>query len=321
LRQVVHEHEFVWEGNRFGVGASIGLVPLGQGDGDAQQAMTRADLACYAAKDQGRNRILVYTSENTALVRRQQEMVWAGNIRHALAEQRLRLYAQPIIRTADENASPDHYEVLVRLLDTVGREIMPDDFIPAAERFGVMADVDRWVIENAFSWLAQREPSAIPIHLCINLSGTSLGEAGLPDFIEERWRYHNLDVRKICFEITETAAVTNLHEAVALMERLRSQGIQFSLDDFGSGLSSFNYLKTLPVDYLKIDGSIVRNVVDDPIHRAMVEAINHVGHVMGKQTIAEFVENESIRAELVKLGVDYVQGFGIGKPVQLSTLI
>jgi EAL domain-containing protein (putative c-di-GMP-specific phosphodiesterase class I) len=302
------------------VGASIGLVPLGPGDGDAQQVMTHADLACYAAKDMGRNRIHVYTTGDTALARRRQEMVWAGDIRHALAENRLRLYAQPIVPTVVGKLTPDHYEVLVRLLDATGREIMPEEFIPAAERFGVMSDVDRWVIASAFAWLAQREPSAMPIHLCINLSGTSLGETWLPAYIEESWRQYSLDARQICFEITETAAVTNLHDAVALMERLRGQGIQFALDDFGSGLSSFNYLKTLPVDYLKIDGSIVRNVVDDPIHRAMVEAINHVGHVMGKKTIAEFVENDSIRAELVKLGVDFVQGYGIGMPVPLSSL-
>jgi EAL domain-containing protein (putative c-di-GMP-specific phosphodiesterase class I) len=209
-----------------------------------------------------------------------------------------------------------HYEVLLRMIDEHGRLLPPAQFIPAAERYGLMGEVDRWVVREGF-----RHLTGLPgIELSINLSGLSLQDDGFAAFVHREMRAQAIDPTRICFEITETAAISNLGRALTFMREMKAQGFRFALDDFGSGMSSFSYLKNLPVDYLKIDGAFVRDIVTDPIDRAFVEAINRIGQVMGKETIAEFVENDAILRELAQIGVNYAQGYGIARPLPLDSL-
>lgn len=316
LRKTVSDFRFAWEGKSFPIGVSIGLVTFSNGGITLADVLRMADAACYLAKDKGRNRIHVYADEDEELVRRQGEMSWTTRINQALGENRLVLYAQKILCINEVDPGREHYEVLVRMLDDRGHLIPPMAFIPAAERYGLMPLIDCWVIRNAFACFAQRHAASTQKVTCaINLSGATICDEQILHFIHQEIQRLRIPAASICFEVTETAAITNLKQAVALIRELKKLGCQFALDDFGSGMSSFAYLKHLPVDYLKIDGSFVKDMVDGPIDCAMVEAINHIGHVMGIQTIAEFVENDAILDKLRTIGVDYAQGYGIGKPV------
>lgn len=314
LRCLVRDFRFVWEDREFEIGASIGLAPIRGGGQTLVDVMAAADMACYAAKESGRNRIHTHHPEDEDLNRRREELHTASRIRAALAANRFQLHAQeirPMRGTGDS-----HYEVLLRMVDEAGHLLPPGLFIPAAERYGLMGEVDRWVVRDSLRHLVE-----LPgIELAINLSGLSLQDDGLADFVRREIQAHAIDPRRICFEITETAAISNLGRALSFMREMKAQGFRFALDDFGSGMSSFSYLKNLPVDYLKIDGAFVRDIVSDPIDRAFVEAINRIGQVMGKKTIAEFVENEDILRELADIGVNYAQGYGISRPVPLSSL-
>lgn len=315
LRQAVSEFHFVWHDKTFTVGASIGLVSFG-GDIRCQtDILSAADTACYVAKDTGRNRVHVYRPDDRETASRHGEMQWVGRIRHALAANRFRLYYQPIAPVAGSHAL--HVELLVRLQDENGEIVPPMAFIPAAERYNLMSLVDRWVIRQALSQFDRLYPeTGQPLELCaINLSGTSLSDDTFAEFIKEQLALHPAAAGRICFEITETAAIANLAKAAALIQDLKALGCRFALDDFGSGMSSFGYLKHLPVDFLKIDGGFVKDMVHDQVDAAMVEAINNIGHVMGIRTIAEFVENDAILERLQQLGVDFAQGYGIGKPM------
>ncbi|MCP5155861.1 MAG: EAL domain-containing protein [Ectothiorhodospiraceae bacterium] len=316
LRRCVEEFRFHWEGKVFRVGASIGLVPVTATSSSVSEVLSAADGACYTAKDGGRNRVHLFREDDAAIADRQREMRWVVKLQHALDEHRLRLDCQPIVGvgpTASDEG--EHYELLLRMEDESGRQVSPGLFLPAAERYNLIGRLDRWVIETALARLADSPSMLARLHLCsINLSGHSLADDDILDFIRLQFDHTGIPPQRICFEITETAAITNLARATHFMVTLRALGCCFALDDFGSGLSSFAYLKTLPVDYLKIDGMFVREVVDDPIDRAMVKSINEMGHVMGKRTIAEFVENDAILAVLRELGVDYAQGYGVGRP-------
>jgi EAL domain-containing protein (putative c-di-GMP-specific phosphodiesterase class I) len=278
-------------------------------------------MACYMAKEKGRNRVQVYHADDSELSLRFGEMAWVQRLHMALEENRFCLYAQEIAPLGHTEQGDGHIEILLRLHDEAGRIILPDSFIPAAERYGLMTSLDRWVVENVFKIIAgcMRERPGRPMAMCaINLSGTTIGDEDFLGFLREQFIAYGIPPEMICFEITETSAIANLGSAIRFINELKELGCHFSLDDFCAGMSSFAYLKHLPVDFLKIDGSFVKDMLDDPINRAMVEVINHIGHVMGKRTIAEFVETPQIEQALLEIGVDYAQGYLIERP-QLFT--
>ncbi|MFT3736756.1 MAG: EAL domain-containing protein [Rhodocyclaceae bacterium] len=321
VRRAVKEFQFLWQDKTFGIGVSIGVVSR-RGDQPLGELLRAADSACYVAKEKGRNLVHVYREEDADLVRRNGEMGWVARIEQALRDDRFQLYLQPIVPNDwKPGERHEHYEVLVRMRDPSGTLIPPNAFIPAAERYGLMPAVDRWIVEHALELLASRGEDAPRLSLSINLSGTSINQDGFLPFVVEQINRTQPPVGTICFEITETAAIGNLTAFGRMMHELKALGCLFSLDDFGSGMSSFAYLKHLPVDYVKIDGAFVKDIEDDLTDRAMVEAINNIAHVMGIRTVAEFVENEGIRRQLDAIGVDFLQGYGIGHPRPASEVL
>ena len=320
IRNAIQDYNFAWEGRRFTVGVSIGIAGINNISGNSIESLKEADAACYAAKEKGRNRIHIFRPNDEELALRQGEMHWVTRIQEGLAQKRFCLYGQPIVPIAESNEGM-HFETLIRYKDQSGHIIPPGAFLPAAERYNIAAALDRWVIATLFEWLGNRPGFLDELSLCsVNLSGVSLSDEGMLDFISQEFFRWAIPTEKICFEITETAAIASLSNANRFIRTLKEQGCYFSLDDFGSGLSSFAYLKNLPVDFLKIDGLFVKDILDDQVDLAMVKSINEVGHVMGKKTIAEFVENEQIFMLLKELGVDYAQGYGISKPLPLHEL-
>ncbi|MDE1164256.1 MAG: EAL domain-containing protein [Pseudomonas sp.] len=317
LRQTVQNLHFVWKGRPFVTTISIGLVHITQAPTTLESSLRAADMACYMAKEKGRNRVQVYHADDTELSMRFGEMAWVQRLHMALEENRFCLYAQEIAALGRSDNQGGHIEILLRLHDESGRVILPESFIPAAERYGLMTALDRWVVHNVFKVIQQcmNEAPKGPLAMCaINLSGISIGDDEFLGYLREQFQRFAIAPQLICFEITETAAISNLGSAIRFINELKSLGCKFSLDDFCAGMSSFAYLKHLPVDYLKIDGSFVKDMLDDPVNRAMVEVINHIGHVMGKQTIAEFVETPLIEQALLEIGVDYAQGYLIERP-------
>ena len=320
IRGAVEAHRFTWQESFTAARCSIGIVMVTQESPDVASVMSSADVACYSAKDMGRNQTHLYQDSDASM--RHAEMKWVSRITSAVEENRLELFYQPIIGIGKNNAnSRGHYELLLRMRDENGNIVNPDQFIPAAERYNLMSTLDRWVIHEALSQLADRNPEAKTAHftLAINLSGTSLSEDRFLDFVVEELQKQRLPEGAICFEITETAAISNLSRVIHFMQALKKLGCKFSLDDFGSGLSSFTYLKNLPVDYLKIDGQFIRNVAEDSIDESMVKAINEVGRAMGIETIAERVETKEVLDKLSELGVEYAQGYYIARPTSVQT--
>ncbi len=314
LREAVRNFRFTWEERVFRLGASIGVVPITAENEDVASIISAADSACQAAKEQGRNRVHSFAENDMELMRRRREMQWAARINAALEEGRFELFRMPIqpLQKVEPGA---HYELLLRMRDENGRIVAPDNFIAAAERYNITPSIDRWVIENAFRWLVSEADERERLTLCsINLSGQSLGDDKFLPFVIDQFQRSGLDASKICFEITETAAVASFSQANRFIQALKELGCKFALDDFGTGLSSFGYLKHFPVDFLKIDGSFVREILHDPIDREMVRSINEIGHLTGKKTIAEFAENAEIIQMLTSIGVDYAQGYGIAQP-------
>lgn len=321
LRRAVAEFRFTWEGRSFNLGASIGVVPIDDATGTITELLVKADSACYAAKDMGRNRIHIYSEDDLVLAKRHGEMQWVSKIHQAIAENRFVLYAQPIVPLTLEGGQGNHCEILTRLVADDGQLVLPGAFFPASERFNLSPRLDRWVVENTLNWLASNRERLAGLSMCsINLSGHSLGDEDFQNFVSDALAELKIPPEKICFEITETAAISNLTRAIRFIHALKEQGCRFALDDFGSGLSSFAYLKNLPVDYLKIDGMFVTDILEDPIDLAMVKSINEIGHLMGKQTIAEFVESDAIRHKLKQIGVNYIQGYAAGPPVPLDQI-
>ena len=316
LRQTVQSLHFLWKGRPFVTTVSIGLVHINQSPGTLEASLRAADMACYMAKEKGRNRVQVYRADDDELSLRVGEMAWIQRLHVALEENRFCLYAQEIAALTP-HSGPGHLEILLRLHDETGRTILPDSFIPAAERYGLMTALDRWVVRNVFQLIRQcldEHPGEALAMCALNLSGTSIGDDKFLDYLRRQFEEFAIPPRMICFEITETSAIANLGSAIRFINELKDLGCKFSLDDFCAGMSSFAYLKHLPVDFLKIDGSFVKDMLDDPVNRAMVEVINHIGHVMGKRTIAEFVETPLIEQALHEIGVDYAQGYLIERP-------
>ncbi|MDD2055936.1 EAL domain-containing protein [Pseudomonas sp. GD03860] len=316
LRLAVQSLHFVWKGRPFMTTVSMGLVHITQAPTTLEASLRAADMACYMAKEKGRNRVQVYHADDSELSMRFGEMAWIQRLHVALEENRFCLYAQEIAALGSHGGA-GHLEILLRLHDESGRIILPDSFIPAAERYGLMTALDRWVVRSVFQVIRQclDERREGPLAMCaINLSGSSIGDDKFLEYLRRLFGEFAIPPHLICFEITETSAIANLGSAIRFINELKGLGCRFSLDDFCAGMSSFAYLKHLPVDYLKIDGSFVKDMLDDPVNRAMVEVINHIGHVMGKRTIAEFVETPLIEQALQEIGVDYAQGYLIERP-------
>jgi diguanylate cyclase (GGDEF)-like protein/PAS domain S-box-containing protein len=323
IRQAIHGYRFLWGANSLSVGASIGVVRIARETTSAAAVLSAADIACYAAKDSGRNRVQVYERDHGT--NRHREMQWVGRIARAVEDGRLELFAQQIFPTSPErgdvaaaDSGTPFYELMVRLRDEDGTLVPPGEFIPAAERYNVMVMVDRWVVNRAIELLENclRTTARLPL-LAVNLSGTSINDEDFLDFVMTRLGSEQV-ARALCFEITETAAVASLAKATFVMRELKARGCRFALDDFGSGVSSFVYLKTLPVDFLKIDGQFATHVATDAVDRSMVEAIAKIGRAMDVATIAEKVENAEVLTVLKSIGVDFIQGFHLAEPCAID---
>ncbi len=321
MRAAIRDYRFVWKDSAFEIGASIGLVEIGENSESIESLLSAADVACYAAKDLGRNRVHVY--QQGAAPERHAEMQWVSRITRAIDEDRLELYFQSIVPIGDNPDRRGHYELLVRMRDENGRMVPPTAFIPAAERYNIMPMVDRWVVTRALEqvmYQLDEAGCAGEYTLAINLSGTSLNDDKFVEFVVAAIDRYKPAAGTICFEITETAAISNVGRAVHFMNELKARGCKFSLDDFGSGLSSFSYLQNLPVDFIKIDGNFVRNIATDNVHQCMVDAIHRVGRAMGIRMIAEHVESRVTLEVLEKIGVEFVQGFHIAAPAPVERL-
>ena len=313
LRQAIREYRFVWQDGGMAVGVSIGIVEITKEAPTVASVMSAADVACYAAKDQGRNRVQLYKPDDVP--ERHREMHWVSKLTRAREDSRFELFYQPIVAIGADRGEREHFELLLRLRDESGSLVAPAEFIPAAERYNVMPSIDRWVVRQALDQLVHRSGLGVkPYTIAVNLSGTSLNDERFLEYIICQLNSQEFVPGALCFEITETAAIANLGNLVYFMRELKSRGCDFALDDFGSGLSSFLYLKTLPVDYLKIDGLFIENVTRDPVDRSMVEAISQVGRAMGIKTIAERVESVEVLNELARLGIGFAQGYHIAEP-------
>jgi diguanylate cyclase (GGDEF)-like protein len=313
LRQAIRDYRFVWQDGVSAVGVSIGIVEITSETSTVAGVMSAADVACYSAKDQGRNRVQLYKPDN--MPERHREMHWVSKLTRACDESRFELFFQPIVPIGVNRYEREQFELMLRLRDESGSLIAPAEFIPAAERYNVMPSIDRWVVRQALDQLVHRSGTGIkPYTIAVNLSGTSLNDERFLEYLISELSARDLPAGAMCFEITETAAIANLANVVYFMRELKTRGCHFALDDFGSGLSSFMYLKTLPVDYLKIDGQFIENVTRDPVDRSMVEAISQIGKAMGIHTIAERVESIEVLQELGRLGIGFAQGFYIAEP-------
>jgi diguanylate cyclase (GGDEF)-like protein len=342
IHQQIGQFRFLWQEQNFNISASFGLVQI---DGESEgltAVLSAADAACYAAKEAGRNRIHLYYSDDNELARQRSERLWISQIHQAIEENRFKLYAQDIVPIAPDGLRPTgghhafveplqdgklkferHVEILLRMIDRDGKIISPGCFIPAAERYGLMTELDRVVIETFFRTYANAclSNSGRPLDSClyaINLSARSLNDAQFIDFVKAKFAEYRLPPHVICFEITETAAISNIEQAIQFIEELKQMGCHFALDDFGSGMNCFAYLKQLKIDYLKIDGSFIQNITTEKIDQELVSCMNRIAHVLGVKTVAEWVENDEILQTLRELDIDYAQGYGLHRPEPLE---
>ena len=324
VRSALHEYFFNYREKVFNVRASIGVVEISQRSGEIADVLSAADIACYAAKDAGRDEIHLYNPSDKTTISRRGEMHWLQHIQTALANDSFILFLQPIV-TLQAGAENTHYEFLVRMVRDSGELISPGEFIPAAERYGLMKDIDHWVIEHAIKLVGQYlSASDKPVRntqFSINLSGQSITDAEIIDHITQALHKYGVAPGYVCFEITETAAIANLAVAVELINSLRKIGCGFSLDDFGAGLSSFGYLKRLPIDYLKIDGQFVKGIIDSEFDEAMVQSMVEIGKVLNVKTVGELVENQAIADKLKEIGVDFAQGYHYGHPRRATQVL
>ncbi|MCB1773372.1 MAG: EAL domain-containing protein [Gammaproteobacteria bacterium] len=322
VRSTVESFRFRWEDKSFQVGASIGMVTFGNEVITVEALLRTADACCYSAKEEGRNRVHRADAKAEQVQRRSGEMRWINRIGEALQEDRFVLFGQLISpMSAEQDDGRLSLEVLLRMRDEDGLGLIPPgQFLPAAERYGIVPDIDRWVVRHALEWLAGLGGKANELRISINICGPAASDPQFHRFVRDQIHRTGIPPRSVCFEITESVAISNLSNAAALVEALGDLGCQFALDDFGSGLSSFSQLRHLAVDYLKIDGGFIHNIDRDPINRAMVESINNIGQKLGKRTVAEFVENQRIHRILDEIGVDYAQGFALHKPEPLGDI-
>jgi diguanylate cyclase (GGDEF)-like protein len=326
LLTAIRAFRFAWQGRVFTLGASIGVAALTSDSRDVESVLSAADTACYLAKDKGRNQVQAYCEDDEEVSSRHGEMGWVSRITQAVEESRFFLLCQRVQALAPDGGTiePEYLELLLRMRDEQGRVVPPMSFIPAAERYHLMGTIDRWVVGKALGCLARMRRSrsglAQPPRFGVNLSGMSLGDPAFADFVLENFEATGTPFDAVCFEVTETAAISNLARAARFIRRFRDLGCRFALDDFGSGLSSFEYLKTLPVDYLKIDGGFVRGAADDRIDLAVVDAIRRLAQAAGAQTIAECVETPSILERVRSLGIDFGQGHMLHSPEPYASL-
>ena len=318
----IKDTRFNWGKNSFESGASIGIVPITKLTVSASEVMSSVDAACYEAKDKGRNRIQVFEPDDADFVKHQAETSWIQKIKNAINDNNFELYFQELLNINPEHPTPKTIEILIRLNDQ-GKVICPDSFIPTAERYNLMPIIDEWVINNAFQFINDyKEQHNSDIRLAINLSGQSLSEDSVLNMITRKLRKEkNIKKDLVCFEITETAAIANMSKAIEFIASIKQMGCKFSLDDFGSGLSSFSYLKNMAVDNLKIDGMFIRDIHIDPINKVFVESIHNISKKMGIKTTAEYVENEEILNCIKEIGIDYAQGHHISKPAPIKDLL
>ena len=317
----IHSFHFVFGEQVFEIGVSIGLVEIR--DQTLGTLLSQSDMACYMAKDTGRNRYHVYHEKDEEIAKRQVEMEWVSRLNRGLEENRFKLFHQEIVALQSGNGKSRHFEILLRLENEDKKIIKPGEFLSAAERYNLMLEIDKWVINSTFEKYATNQKKYLEkdVSFSINLSGVSLSDHSLLDYLKERISHYEIPPAQFCLEITETAAIANLNKIYKLMVELKKLGILFSLDDFGSGLSSYAYLKHLPVDFIKIDGNFVSDIMNDKMDEAIVESINYLGHSMNLKTIAEFVVEPEIKKKLKKMGVDYAQGYAIHRPESLENLI
>jgi diguanylate cyclase (GGDEF)-like protein/PAS domain S-box-containing protein len=321
LRGTLKQLRFAWDDKQFEIGVSIGVVPITAVSGNLADLLSAADSACYEAKDQGRNRVHIFDPKDINILRRQGEMHWVHRITDALENHNLVLFCQAIRPLQTAPGDVERYEILVRMQEDNGKIIPPSAFLPAAERYNLMPMIDRYVVESAINLLEQIKKQGKQIHLSVNLSGQSLNEDAFHQFLESVLDKYDIEPSWLTLEITETATVANFSKATRLITAMKARGCLFALDDFGSGLSSFSYLKNIPVDFIKIDGSFVRDIVSDETDFAFVRSINQIASIMGLATIAEYVENDRIAAKLNEIGVDFIQGHYIGKAVPIEQVI
>jgi len=320
LLDVVKEFRFFWQDSLFSISVSIGLTEITLDDLSAEQTLKKADSACFVAKEKGRNRIHLFNADDQELQKHQSEVQWLQVLRHALEQDKFVLYMQPI-QAIQQRDTVAHYELLLRLVGEDDSIIAPGNFLSSAERYGLMPQIDRWVLRSYFRWLAQHPQHLTTLGLAsINLSGASLVDPLFKAYVQGLLDEYQIPARHICFEITESMAILNLQNTLDFIHHFRGLGCHFSLDDFGSGFSSYGYLKNFPVDFVKIDGNFVRDLLEDKYDRAIVNSIHDVATAMGIQTIAEFVENQEIMLELKRMGVTYAQGYGIAKPRPLADI-
>lgn len=322
LVDAVRSFRFMWNQKNLGVGLSAGLVAINASSDGITQVLSDANMAYCMAKERGPNTVHVYQADDRELVQRRSEMRWLAILNNALEENRFRLYRQPIIPLAATPGAQLHCEVLLRLIDETGYVVSPAEFLPAAERYHLISTIDRWVAEALFRFLVLQERHGTQaerkVIYAMNISGASLSEPSFLDFVRDRLRCHRVPAQRICFEITETAVISNMHCALRFIKELKGLGCRFALDDFGTGLSSFSYLQSLSVDYIKIDGSFVRNMLCDPMAYAIVNSVNNLAHAVGLKTIAEYVDQRGLLERLSELGVDYVQGYHLASPDTLD---
>ena len=318
LREVIQDYRFCWTNKLFKVGASIGVVPFSNTCTDTESILIAADSACFTAKEEGRNRVHLYGRENMEITQRHDEMQWIPRLHQALADSRFQLYYQPIVPLGSAFEGM-HGEILIRMIGENGELILPGAFIPVAERYTQMLAIDQWVVRSTLSAISHVGRNAVSVS--INLSGQSVSNADFLQFVVDELSKHDVLSHQIVFEITETAAIINLNAAMSFITTLKGRGCRFALDDFGSGLSSFAYLKTLPIDYLKIDGRFIQDITHDLVAATIVEAICRIGHVMGLELVAESVDSQTTVEMLRKIGVNYGQGNGIAPPIPLRDAI
>jgi EAL domain-containing protein (putative c-di-GMP-specific phosphodiesterase class I) len=329
MRETVRDFRFVWENKTFSVGVSIGLVPIDAASGSVREVLALADASCYEAKSKGRDRVQVYRPQETDAAGKHSELQLVSQINRAFELGEFRLFRQRILPLAPAAAHQPYYEVLVRMVDRSGALVPPTGFMPAAERYNLLTSIERWVMSALVEYLhRQWQSGAIPHqpgpdgtrgYYAVNLSGASINDKSFPDFLKRLLTRYALPHGLLCFEITETTAISNLNNAAELMHELKGMGYRFALDDFGTGMSSFAYLKYLPVDYLKIAGMFVKDMAEDAMDCAIVESINRISHILGMQTVAESVESAQTLERVRALKVDFAQGYYIAEPEAMVT--